>query len=179
MIADDAFNLASEAAAITHGHPTGYLSAGVLALIIREIVDGKSLTDAVNYALYEELSKHKNHGETLAACNKSVKMTQDESVDPTPETVELLGGGWVAEEVLAIALYCSLVYKNDLKKALLLAVNHSGDSDSTCAITGNILGALHGAEAIPDYWLKRLGLKKEISQVAEDLSIAFRTGGKW
>ncbi|MBK8809431.1 MAG: ADP-ribosylglycohydrolase family protein [Acidobacteria bacterium] len=63
--------------------------------------------------------------------------------------VSVLGGGWVGEEALAISIYCSLVSENDLSGALLLAVNHSGDSDSTGAITGNILGALHGIGAIP------------------------------
>jgi ADP-ribosyl-[dinitrogen reductase] hydrolase len=34
----------------------------------------------------------------------------------------------------------------------LLAANHSGDSDSTGAIAGNILGAVHGHGAIPNAW---------------------------
>lgn len=189
LIADDAFNLAMDAAAITHGHPTGYLSAGVLALIIRQIVDGKGLTEAVNHAVYEELPKHKNHEETFAACDKAIKMVQDKTVPPAPETIESLGGGWIAEEALAIAIYCSLVFENDFKKGVLLAVNHSGDSDSTGAITGNILGALHGAgEApyglerlplIPHYWLERLELKETIAEIAEDLLIGFKTGDDW
>lgn len=176
LIALDAFGLASEAAAITHGHPTGYLSAGVLALIIRQIIDSKSLSDAINHAVYEELPKHKNHEETLAACDKAIKMAQDETIQPAPKTVESLGGGWIAEEALAIAIYCCLVYENEFRKAVLLAVNHSGDSDSTGAITGNILGALHGTEAIPRYWLERLELKDAIAEIAEDLLIGFRTG---
>ena len=91
----------------------------------------------------------------------------------------MLGRGWIAEEALAIALYCSLVHKNDFKKAVLLAVNHSGDSDSAGAITGNIVGALSGVEAIPKYWLDRLELKNAIAEVAEDLLIGFRTGNQW
>lgn len=190
LIADDAFGLACEAAAITHGHPTGYLSAGVLALIIRQIVDGKNLSDAVNHAVYEELPKHKYHEETFAACDKAIKLALDQNVPRTPETIESLGGGWIAEEALAIAIYCSLVFKNDFKKGVLLAVNHSGDSDSTGAITGNILGALHGAgeppyydlkrlSLIPHYWLERLELKETIAEIAEDLLIGFKTGDDW
>lgn len=182
LIADDPFNLGCEAAAITHGHPTGYLSAGVLALIIRQIVDGESLSDAVNHAVYEELPKHKNHEETLAACDKAIKMAQDKDVSPTPETIESLGGGWIAEEALAIAIYCSLACENDFKKAVLLAVNHSGDSDSTGAITGNVLGALYGSEAILNYWsdwLERLELEEAITEIARDLSIGFEEDKEW
>jgi ADP-ribosylglycohydrolase/Flp pilus assembly protein TadD/protein-tyrosine phosphatase/DNA-binding Xre family transcriptional regulator len=179
LIALDAFGLASEAAAITHGHPTGYLSAGVLALIIQEIIGGKTLIDAVNHAVYTILPQHQNHEETFAACARAIKLARDKTILPSPEAIESLGGGWIAEEALAIAIYCSLVYENDFKKAVLLAVNHSGDSDSTGAITGNILGALHGTEVIPNYWLERLELKDAITEIAEDLLIGFRTGEQW
>ena len=42
-----------------------------------------------------------------------------------------LGERWVAEEALAIAVYCSLVAQDDFARGVRLAVNHSGDSDST------------------------------------------------
>jgi NAD-dependent SIR2 family protein deacetylase/ADP-ribosylglycohydrolase/protein-tyrosine phosphatase/TPR repeat protein len=179
LIADDAFNLACEAAAITHGHPTGYLSAGVFALILRQIVDGKGLPHAINHAVYEELPKHKNQEEIFAACDKAVKMARDQGIVPNPKTIESLGGGWIAEEALAIAIYCSLVFENDFEKAVLLAVNHSGDSDSTGAIAGNILGALHGREAIPRHWIEGLELKEAIIEIAEDLFVGSNSGELW
>lgn len=179
LIVDEPFGLACEVAAITHGHPTGYLSAGVLALIIKKIIKGKSLVAAVNYAVYEVLPQHENYEETFAACDKAIKLANDKAVLPITEVVESLGGGWIAEEALAISIYCSLVYKNDFRKAVLLAVNHSGDSDTTGAITGNILGALHGIDVLPSYWLDRLELKSAIAEIAKDLLIGFRTGGKW
>jgi hypothetical protein len=37
----------------------------------------------------------------------------------------------VDEEAIAISVYCALKCKDDFKKALVLAVNHNGDSDST------------------------------------------------
>lgn len=50
-----------------------------------------------------------------------------------------------------------------------MAVNHDGDSDLTGAIAGNLLGAMHGVEAIPARWLEPLELRNVISEVAEDL----------
>jgi ADP-ribosyl-[dinitrogen reductase] hydrolase len=47
-----------------------------------------------------------------------------------------------------------------------LAVSHSGDSDSTGAITGNILGALLGKRAIPEEWLVDLEIRKVIEETA-------------
>lgn len=74
----------------------------------------------------------------------------------------------MAEEVLAIALYCALVAETT-EAAILLAVNHGGDSDSTGSIAGQIVGALHGEESIPELWLKRLDLRQAIEGVAQAL----------
>jgi ADP-ribosylglycohydrolase len=51
-------------------------------------------------------------------------------------------------------------------------VNHSGDSDSTGAIAGNLLGAMLGEAAIPPDWLAGLELRAEIIRVADDLEAA-------
>ncbi len=80
-----------------------------------------------------------------------------------------MGEGWVAEETLAIALYCSLKYENDFDKALIASVNHNGDSDSTGAVTGNILGAYLGMSKIPQKYIDNLELKDVILDIAEDL----------
>jgi ADP-ribosylglycohydrolase len=74
----------------------------------------------------------------------------------------------VAEEALAISVYCVLV-SGGFEQAVVLAVNHDGDSDSTGAITGNILGAMHGTGVIPQRWLKPLELRAVIEALASDL----------
>ena len=66
---------------------------------------------------------------------------------PGPYELETLGRGWVAEDALAIVVCCSLT-ATDFTNGVILAANHSGDSDSTAAITGNLLGVLFG-EANP------------------------------
>jgi ADP-ribosyl-[dinitrogen reductase] hydrolase len=75
----------------------------------------------------------------------------------------------VAEEALAIGVYCALVAK-DFEDGIILAVNHSGDSDSTGSITGNLLGAAAGAEPIPDRWLAPLELRSTVEAIADDLA---------
>ena len=54
-------------------------------------------------------------------------------------------------------------------RSLTLAVNHSGDSDSTGAIFGNIVGTAYGRGSIPSPWLDELELKDVIEEVAGDL----------
>lgn len=85
-----------------------------------------------------------------------------------------LGEGWVAEETLAIALYCSLRYiddENGFEKALIASVNHSGDSDSTGAVTGNIMGTILGYKNIPDKFKNNLELSDVILDISKKMVI--------
>ena len=52
---------------------------------------------------------------------------------------------------------------------MIAAVNHGGDSDSTGAVTGNILGAAVGYEAIPQFFKEDLELHDVILHMADDL----------
>ena len=86
-----------------------------------------------------------------------------------------LGEGWVAEEALAVAVYCALT-ATDFRSGVLLAVNHGGDSDSTGAICGNLLGAGLGARGIGADLLDGLEGRETITQVADDLHDVFADG---
>ena len=164
--AEKAFRIGCESAAITHGHPTGYLCSGFLAALISRMVSGESLVKAISDAK-QILVGYPHHEESLWAVERAVDLSRKQ--DGTAEAVETLGAGWVAEEALAIGLYCALVAGDDFRKGALLAVNHSGDSDSTGAIFGNIAGAGYGRGLIPNAWLDALELKNVIEEVAGDL----------
>lgn len=60
-------------------------------------------------------------------------------------------------------------YQDDFSAGIISAVNHKGDSDSTGAVTGNILGALHGYDAIDDKWKTDLEIIDVILEMADDL----------
>ncbi len=161
-----AFEQACAAAALTHGHPSGYLAAGVFGQIIAEIIHGKSLPEAVQASLVT-LTRWPGCEETHYAVEQALKAVHERP--PTPETIENLGGGWVSEEALAISLFCALSHPNDFAAGVLLAVNHSGDSDTTGAITGNLLGALLGYEGIPQKWLSCIEMREEIEKIALEI----------
>ncbi|MEM1010278.1 MAG: ADP-ribosylglycohydrolase family protein [Myxococcota bacterium] len=80
-----------------------------------------------------------------------------------------LGEGWVAEEAVASAMYCFWRHPNDFRAAVLLGANTDGDSDSIACITGGVLGARLGKEAIPAHWCRDI----ENAQVLEDLATQF------
>jgi ADP-ribosylglycohydrolase len=160
-----AFRLGTEAAKLTHGHPTGYLSAGVFAAMIAQLVAGRPLAQACDVAR-DILVSFPDHAETLQALDAARRMA--DGGEAPDKAIPALGEGWVAEEALAISLYCAL-NAHDLEEGIITAVNITGDSDSTGAITGNLLGAIHGVRAIPQRWLDTLELREVIETVARDL----------
>ncbi|GAA3460950.1 ADP-ribosylglycohydrolase family protein [Saccharothrix longispora] len=160
----EVFGLAAATGALTHGHPSGYLSAGVLAVLVQQVLAGLALLPAIGVAR-AELVRWDGHQEQLALLDLAVEMGA-KGVRPTPEVIETtLGGGWVGEEALAIAVLTALTAR-DLGDGLLLAVNHSGDSDSTGALCGNLLGARDGVDAIPRHWLEALELEHVVDRLA-------------
>ncbi|MDP4178887.1 MAG: ADP-ribosylglycohydrolase family protein [Bacillota bacterium] len=163
----DSFNLGCELAAITHGHPTGYLCAGAFASIISDLCSFLPIEDAVNNAIRLLEYVEKNKKETITALKKAVSLAKDGN--PSPEKLSQLGEGWIGEEALSIAVYCALSYPEDFEKALKLSVNHSGDSDSTGAVCGNIMGAKLGLKSIPNQWIEKLQLTDLIKEMAEKL----------
>ncbi|MET0133646.1 MAG: ADP-ribosylglycohydrolase family protein [Kibdelosporangium sp.] len=165
----EVFALAVTSAALTHGHPSGFLPAGVLAVIVSELLDGTELPNAVLVAR-EQLIRWDDHQEQVSVLDRAVDLAARK---PDPEAIEdELGGGWVGEEALAIGV-CTALAADDLTEGLLMAVNHSGDSDSTGAICGNILGAVHGIDAIAPSWLAELELREVMERLTLDAVVEF------
>jgi ADP-ribosylglycohydrolase len=163
---EGAFAMAARGAQITHGHPTGYYAAGALAAIVAHLVSGDSLEGSVLRTL-RLLERHPGHEETSAALREALDLAAQGA--PTAEQAESLGAGWVAEEALAIGVYCALAEPR-VEDALLLSVNHSGDSDSTGSICGNLLGARHGDVGLPHTWVERVEGRARIAALADDLA---------
>ena len=165
-------HIGAEVAALTHGHHLGYIPAAALTHILVLIVHHGCAIDvavaAMRTAIREQGYDYKAVDEFLSIIRKAVDLAYDRRVEDR-EAIRMIGEGWVAEEALAIAVFCSLRYSDDFCKAITVAVNHSGDSDSTGAITGNIVGSYLGLSEIPDKWIRDLELKDIILEIADDL----------
>jgi ADP-ribosylglycohydrolase len=152
-----AFGSGCDIAALTHGHPSGWLSAGTFAAVIHGLYSQQlSIRGAVHQA-QAELSRQPRHEEVSAAVAAAITLADNGS--PTAEAVESLGRGWTAPEALAIAIYAALSAETAggpapevFERGLRLAVNHSGDSDATGALCGSLLGARYGVQGIPASW---------------------------
>ena len=168
--------LSADAAEITHQHPLGWLSSALEAHVIYRILQKDSPTEDDFKAYLSEgydtlLSLYPNEGASIsqlrALTDKALGLVDSPASDV--DNIEAIGEGWVAEETLAIAVYCAVKYFDNFEKAIIASVNHKGDSDSTGAVTGNILGAVVGYDAIPEFFKTDLELHDVILHVADDL----------
>jgi ADP-ribosylglycohydrolase len=160
-----AFDLGVDLAALTHGHPTGQTAAGAFAAIVALVAREWDADEAVEEVMPMVERRPLGH-ETRDALAGAVALA-GQGV-PNAERLLALGEGWTAEQALAIAVYATLA-SPDFTSGVLLAVNHDGDSDSTGAIAGNLLGALHGIDNVPRKWLSGVELGAEIAAIADDL----------
>jgi ADP-ribosyl-[dinitrogen reductase] hydrolase len=142
----EAFDIASRTAAITHGHPSGYLSAGAMAATVRRALDGAEVNLAIEDVL-PLLKQWHDSDETNSAVQKIFEVIAEGR--PSKDAISKLGEGWVGEEALAIGSYCAIV-ADSFPDALISAANHRGDADSTASIAGQLYGAVHGLADLPN-----------------------------
>lgn len=161
----------AEMASMTHGHTLGIICAAAFVRMLEELLCGRDLRYAldsgincaeVNFQDWGELKEFKE------IMDKAVSLSQSALTDQ--EAIEAIGEGWVAEETLAIAVYCCLKHEDDFAAAVTAAVNHGGDSDSTGAVAGNLMGALCGYSRIPRNYLEHLEAKEILDQLALELA---------
>ena len=148
---------AAENAKVTHKHPLAFLPAAMLTHLIyriismdvNEIVASMSsiVDDTIDSLANVYPGEYENDKQILASLTrKAVSLVGNGASDA--ENIRELGEGWTGEEAWAIALYCALRHIGSVEDAIIAAVNHDGDSDSTGAVCGNIMGAIYGYEEL-------------------------------
>jgi ADP-ribosylglycohydrolase len=95
-----------------------------------------------------------------------------ENPDPSIDPCDYTGEGWIAEEALATALLCFLLFRDDPHAALRRAARTRGDSDSIAALAGAFAGAALGVEAFPSGWRERIEYADRLEAVATGLADA-------
>ena len=172
MSDEKAFELAARCAAQTHGHPSGYLSAGALASIVRNLLGGLGPDLSAERSI--EIARNwPGADETIAAIDHARTLARQCAADHA-SAVAQLGKGWFGDEALAIGLYSALV-ASDFADAVRIASNHGGDSDSTASIAGQIYGAWKGLAGIPNAWIRRLDAIDPLLDVAGRIIAAYNS----
>lgn len=160
--ADAAFHLAHAAAALTHGHPAGRLSAAAFASLLRDLLADTPLTAALR-RMERRLETTTDGEEVLPKVRAARALAASDA--PAHEAITTLGQGWQGDEALAIGLYAALK-ADSFEDALRLAANHDGDSDTTAALAGQIWGTLYGVEVLTNAWVWRLDVLEPLCDVA-------------
>lgn len=178
--------------AMTHGHPTALAAADLTAFAVRWLADGMLVGDLVD-ALCERCLSQRNvyHQDWLGALwyrpgkkrpadpEKFIEKGWDECFDALAnldweafkagrdaDPCKVTGGGWVAEQALAAAVYCLISFPDEPVDALARAAASSGDSDSIGAILGGMVGAAYGAGAWPADWFDRIEHRVELEKLS-------------
>ncbi|GAA5066688.1 ADP-ribosylglycohydrolase family protein [Streptomyces similanensis] len=164
--------LAVECAAQSHGHPAACLAAGAYAVIVHGLARGDDLDGAVQKAL-ALLAVRPGHQPVSDALQHALGAVRQGM--PGPGRVAELAREGSAQELLAVAVYCALVGE-DVRHGLCLAVNQSGPSGAAGALTGGLLGALHGETALPPAWLAELEGRPTLLALADDFAMEMTQG---
>ena len=167
-------NLTANTIALTHGDPDAYLSGVVLAYGLAGILQEPD---------------RPIHEQFLQACDVMVQQFGDrfpkaaQIADGVRLAIEKAGQDAdqracmesfvcdTASQCLQGAVYASVVSPEDFDTAMILAVNHSGRSAAVGAMTGAILGARLGSQALPDFYLESLEPIEELRELAADLAL--------
>lgn len=157
-----AFKAACNAGVLTHGHPDGWVPAGMLSSIIWILFSGLEISNAL--ARTKIIADYQNElmgveADTVSKVARAEVLAEERPNEPTKAIAEL-GEGWVGDEALAIAVYAALS-ASSFEDAVQRAANHDGDSDSTASIAGQIWGASKGIDALPIAWVRRLDVLAE------------------
>ena len=178
---EETAKFAGEVAELTHLHPLSTYSSAALAVIVQLCASAEDTIDKVVFKAIVEKSLEvvsEVYGvdapvmEEFKEIIKNTLRLEDNLLRDWEIIENNLGGGWVAEETLAIAIFSVIRHIDDFNACMICAVNHGGDSDSTGAVAGNIIGAILGYGAIPNKFTKSIQLKDLLLSTADKLAKA-------
>ena len=125
-----------EVSAITHAHPISTESCVVFVHILRHVLGGVPLQDAIAQSIPKD---------PHFAFMETIDRLERDSVN---------SGGFVLH-TLEAALWCAL-NTNSYRDCVLAAVNLGSDTDTTACVAGALAGAIYGYSAIPAEWIDQL-----------------------
>lgn len=165
--------LGAEAVAFTHGDPKAFVAGAVLAYAIAGILHDPqgALQDQFTQACDTVQQQFSESFPETAAVTALVDRAMVLAADPELSSLAALSilRCTTAAECLAGAVYSALIHPTNFDEGMIAAVNHSGRSCAVAALTGAVLGARLGAEALPSFYLESLEPLSILSELADDL----------
>jgi ADP-ribosylglycohydrolase len=150
----------------THGHRTAVAASIGAAYLVKLALDNVEPDRMIPETLSFTAGISREFDIALSKVSECLDWPNEEDV------LKYLGEGWIAEEAVALALYCFLKYPDDYTKTVLRGANTNGDSDSVACIAGGISGAYLGINAIPDKWVNKIEKASYLQNLALRLNAA-------
>lgn len=144
---------AAQHALMTHRNPMAQAAAAAVAVGVAMLV----IKDRPRPA-YDNFLTGVMLGVVARYDTKTAELLHQAATSPQADPYDILDKwrGWAGHEAVAASLWCFLQHPCDYEKAVLLAVNSPGDSDSLGAITGALVGAGVGLSGIPKRWVEQV-----------------------
>ncbi|MYW77000.1 ADP-ribosylglycohydrolase [Streptomyces sp. LaPpAH-199] len=133
-------------AEVTHAHPDGI--AGAVAVAVAAALSARGGLDLGAVADRTPEGPVRDGVRRAAATPFTTRPWQ---------AADLLGNGQRirADDTVPFALWTAARHPDDLEAALWATAEGLGDVDTTCAITGGVVGAATGTAEAPEGWLRR------------------------
>ena len=140
--------MAAKSSIPTHRSDESIAGAVAVAVIVAGVASGIDILNAAKKAVdYADA-----HSKKLS---DKIRLAISLRDDPPEMVLKTIGTSILAIESVPAAIFAALHGRN-FEDALLIAVNHGGDTDSIGAMTGAIRGTMHGLDGIPQRWLDGL-----------------------
>jgi ADP-ribosylglycohydrolase len=150
-----------EQTAMTHNHPQVTGAAEFFGHIVWHILRDTRPTAAIKLAIEEKFSE----GEIAFWAEEGLSSKDRE----TRSTIFNFGQMCDIKGAFPSVIHLIARYEDDLETALIENVMAGGDSAARGLITGAVLGAHLGLDAIPEKWLNGLKCKKNVERLLENL----------
>ena len=151
----DALLAAEEASYLTHGHDEAAISSRALAHFVHLGLTGLDFSTAV-HQVSADLQHHWPASNTLRLIESALILPNHFD---SRSMVKRLGQGWVGDEALALAVHCTArcyLQGLDPLTALRESAAHSGDSDSTASLCGQLLASFGSIPEQTAQWAAQL-----------------------
>ncbi len=166
--------LGAQAIALTQGDATAFLAGAVLSYMIAGIVQEPDCPLELQFSQAADAVAGQ-FGREYPAANqvrtliyKAIRLSRDLSLSH-PDAMHQLQCRSCAQ-ALAGAVYACLASSGDFDAAMVIAVNHSGESAAVGAVAGALLGARLGVKGLPDFYLEGLEIAPVLMTLASDLA---------
>ena len=143
---------------VTHHDPRCVWSAYAVNLAIAAALDGRVATIEEIVAALEQVDVGPH---TLRA----VRSVSGRGL----ELLQLDGSAiGFTLKAMQVGLWC-LEHASDFEESLVSVIHAGGDTDTNGAVAGAILGAIHGASAIPTRWISNIPRAEHLASLADQL----------